>query len=166
MKKSIIWQIPLEEFKDIVAKSKSYREVLNAVGLHQPGNYSTLHKRLNAEKIDTSHFSPFNVDGLKLYNKGKKIPHEKLFSENSLHDRKTIKERIISEKLLPYKCSICGQEPFWNNKEMLLILDHKNGLFNDNRLENLRFVCPNCNIQLDTNCGKNKHKVTVNNIAE
>ena len=50
----------------------------------------------------------------------------------------------------PYKCSICGQEPFWNGQTLTLILDHVNGKNHDNRLENLRWVCPNCNQQLDT----------------
>ena len=38
---------------------------------------------------------------------------------------------------------------------MSLILDHVNGVRNDNRLENLRIVCPNCNATLDTHCGRN-----------
>ena len=39
---------------------------------------------------------------------------------------------------------------------MILIIDHINGVWNDNRIENLRLVCPNCNSQLETHCGKNK----------
>jgi uncharacterized protein with PIN domain len=63
----------------------------------------------------------------------------------------------------PYICSICGLEPVWQDKELTLILDHINGINNDDRLENLRWVCPNCNQQLDTTNGKNKrhseHKI-------
>jgi len=47
-----------------------------------------------------------------------------------------------------------GEE--WNGKKMSLILDHINGVWNDDRIENLRIVCPNCNAYLDTHCGKNK----------
>ena len=36
---------------------------------------------------------------------------------------------------------------------MALILDHINGVANDNRLENLRIVCPNCAATFDTHCG-------------
>jgi hypothetical protein len=41
-------------------------------------------------------------------------------------------------------------------KKMSLILDHINGINNDNRIENLRIVCPNCNATLDTHCRGNK----------
>jgi hypothetical protein len=41
---------------------------------------------------------------------------------------------------------------------MSIILDHINGVHNDNRIENLRIVCPNCNATLDTHCGKNKFR--------
>ena len=59
-----------------------------------------------------------------------------------------------------YICDICGQEPVWKDKPLTLILDHKNGINNDDRLENLHWVCPNCNAQLDTTNGKNiKHGV-------
>lgn len=53
-------------------------------------------------------------------------------------------------KYTSYKCSICGQEPIWQNQPMSLILDHINGHNKDDRLENLRWVCPNCNSQLPT----------------
>lgn len=44
---------------------------------------------------------------------------------------------------------------------MSLILDHINGVYNDNRLENLRIVCPNCNATLETHCGRHNSKVTL-----
>ena len=48
------------------------------------------------------------------------------------------------------------------NKKISLILDHINGVHNDNRITNLRFVCPNCNATLDTHCGKNKKHEKIN----
>ena len=57
-----------------------------------------------------------------------------------------------------YKCSICGQEPFWNGKELSLTLDHINGDNHDDRLENLRWVCPNCNSQLETTGSRNPNR--------
>ena len=57
-----------------------------------------------------------------------------------------------------YKCSICNLEPFWNGKKLTLILDHINGKNNDDRLNNLRWVCPNCNQQLETTGTKNPNR--------
>lgn len=49
-----------------------------------------------------------------------------------------------------YKCSICDLEAKWQGKDLTLILDHINGDNHDHRYENLRWVCPNCNQQLET----------------
>jgi 5-methylcytosine-specific restriction endonuclease McrA len=64
-----------------------------------------------------------------------------------------LKRRLISESLLENKCSIqeCGLTE-WCGRPIVLVLDHINGVNNDNRLENLRFLCPNCNSQQDTFC--------------
>ena len=59
------------------------------------------------------------------------------------------------EGLIPYYCSVCKIEPMWQSKSLTLVLDHINGSNNDNRLENLRFVCPNCDSQLPTFKSKN-----------
>lgn len=86
----------------------------------------------------------------------KKYSFEQTFCENSQVGRTSIKKRIIRDKLLPYECVSCGAQPFWNEKPLVLVLDHINGISNDNRLSNLRFMCPNCNSQQDTFAGKNK----------
>lgn len=78
-----------------------------------------------------------------------------MFTENSHIDRSSIKYRLIKRKLIPYKCEICGLEHNWNNQEIVLVLDHKNGISNDHRLDNLRFLCPNCNSQQSTFAGRN-----------
>ena len=51
---------------------------------------------------------------------------------------------------------MCGNDGNWNGSKISLILDHINGVNNDNRLDNLRFVCPNCNATLDTHCKGSK----------
>lgn len=79
-----------------------------------------------------------------------------LFVENCKHRRKSVKLTIIRDGLIPYKCSECGLTDSWNNKSITLQLDHVNGINNDNRLKNLRFLCPNCHSQTETFCGSNK----------
>jgi hypothetical protein len=85
-----------------------------------------------------------------------KYPLESVLVENSTYARHALKKRILEHKLIAYICSCCGIEPFWNGNPMPLILDHINGVNNDNRIENLRFVCSNCDTQLDTYKSKNK----------
>ena len=87
-----------------------------------------------------------------------KYPEDQIFVENSTYARHSIKARIRAKNLIEYKCACCGIGPLWRGKEMPLILDHVNGINNDNRLENLRFVCSNCDSQLPTYKSKNRKK--------
>ena len=68
-----------------------------------------------------------------------------------------LKKQLVKEKLLEYKCSICSLKE-WLNQPISLQLDHINGIRNDHRLENLRFLCPNCHSQSETYAGRNKRK--------
>ena len=82
-----------------------------------------------------------------------------VFVENSTYARHKLKERIIKQNMIPYECGCCSIGPEWNGKPMPLILDHINGVNNDNRLDNLRFVCSNCDSQLDTYKSRNRKRV-------
>ncbi|MGB9177730.1 MAG: HNH endonuclease [Pyrinomonadaceae bacterium] len=66
-----------------------------------------------------------------------------------------IRKRLISEGLKKAACEVCKRKS-WMGKPMPLQLDHINGQRSDNRLKNLRVLCPNCHAQTDTYCGKNK----------
>jgi len=70
-------------------------------------------------------------------------------------NRASVRRVIIKDGLLPYECSECDISE-WNDKKLALHLDHINGKNGDHRLENLRFLCPNCHSQTDTYTGKNK----------
>jgi 5-methylcytosine-specific restriction endonuclease McrA len=85
-----------------------------------------------------------------------KITNEDVFIENSSYARHLIKKRIIEHKLIEYKCKCCGLTDIWNNKKISLQLDHINGVNDDHRLQNLRFLCPNCHSQQDTYASKNR----------
>lgn len=90
---------------------------------------------------------------------GERRLDEDVFVENSTYARHRLKERIIKQELIPYECSVCGMPPEWQGKPMSFVLDHINGINNDNRLENLRFVCHNCDSQLPTYKSRNIRKV-------
>lgn len=132
-----------EELESIVNKSNSLREVILKLGYSTASgkNSETLKNRLKKYNISIEHFS-----------RGKKSKRtiENIFCENSTATQSTLRRWYIKGKYTEYKCSICGQEPVWNNKDLTLILDHINGKNNDNKLNNLRWVCPNCNQQLET----------------
>lgn len=83
---------------------------------------------------------------------------EEVFVENSTYARHNIKRRIIQKKLLEYKCFECNLDGEWNGKPLSLQLDHINGVNNDHRIKNLRFLCPNCHTQQDTYAAKNINK--------
>ena len=99
-------------------------------------------------------------------NDQKSISDSDLFCENSKHPRNVLRNRIIKNNLIPYKCAICGTTE-WLGRNLSLELDHINGINNDNRLENLRFLCPNCHSQTITYGSKNqKTTETEYNISE
>ena len=128
-----------------VHSEETKRKVSESLKGNQPWNTGTNLSEEHKQKI--AH-----------YNTGKirpRISDADAFIENSGLARHLIKKRIIRDKLLEYKCSCCGLGDSWNGKTLSLQLDHINGINNDHRLENLRFLCPNCHTQQDTYAAKN-----------
>lgn len=100
--------------------------------------------------------------GNKPWNLGKrtgpreKISLKKVMVQHSTYARHSLKKRLIAEGIIKYECKICQLGPIWRGKPMMLILDHINGVSDDNRRKNLRFVCSNCDSQLPTYKSKNR----------
>jgi HNH endonuclease len=139
-----------------VAQAYSYSDVLRALGLRAAGgNHATIKRVVARLQLDTSHFDPHR--GKRDWNTMFRpaIPLEKVLVKDSTYSRRMLKKRLYAEGLKQRFCELCGQGESWNGATMALILDHVNGVHDDNRLSNLRIVCPNCNATLDTHCGKN-----------
>jgi Zn finger protein HypA/HybF involved in hydrogenase expression len=120
-------------------------------------NAAGLSKAYAEGRRDCSQF-----DGKRDSNKGKSlISNDSVFVEGGTQATEFLKTRILKDSLLSHKCSECDLGSEWNGKPIVLELDHVNGVNNDNRLENLRFLCPNCHSQTPTfrgrgNTGKTK----------
>ena len=152
MRVSKVYQVSDEEFRQIVVNSMSYSECLRKLGLTTKGGSSTdiLKKRIEELQCSTDHFGQ---TGNPNYHKHEL---EDILVEHSAYANiSSLKNRIINAGLLEYKCAICGLTE-WNGKPLSLQLDHINGVHDDHRLENLRFLCPNCHSQTETYSGKNK----------
>lgn len=151
MKVSLLDSYSDTEFETIVTNSKSYADCMKHLGyITNSGNVlMRVRERIKKLNIDTSHFGSTE-------NKVKRTKENVFIKDATCAG--TVLRRFYLKENLDYKCAICDQEPFWKGKPLIMILDHINGIHTDNRLENLRWVCPNCNAQLETtNRNKTKH---------
>ena len=144
-----------EQLRSAIESSGSIRQVLSKLGLKEAGgNYETIKRRISKLNINTSHFhGQAHLKG-KTHDYTKK-PIEFYLTENSHHQSYKLKYRLISEGIKEHKCECCGITE-WMGRQTPIELDHINGNHYDNRLPNLRLLCPNCHAQTETYRGKNK----------
>jgi 5-methylcytosine-specific restriction endonuclease McrA len=110
-------------------------------------NIITLKKILDKHKIDYSNF--INANKSHKYTIPKRAINEYLKKDCEYRiSTNHLKIRLLKEKIKEYRCEKCGNTE-WNGKEIPLQLHHINGDSNDNRLENLQILCPNCHAQTD-----------------
>lgn len=142
-----------EELITLLKQSSSLKQFIKKLGYKSTSDdvYNLVKEELSYRKINLDNFNLKNI-------KKTKLKEEDILKENSNVDQSTLRKYILKNNLLEYKCSICSLPPFWNNNPLILTLDHINGENHDNRIENLRWICPNCDRQLPTFGGKNQKK--------
>lgn len=136
-----------------VKNSISYAGVLEKLGIKPSGgNYKTLKEFLKHHNIDFSHFKHQGHNKDKIY--GSKRPVEYYLKNNTTIGSCRLKNRLLKENILDYKCSSC-QLKTWLCKPIPLELDHIDGNNTNNSIENLRLLCPNCHALTSNYRGKN-----------
>lgn len=148
---AIVDNFSVEQLQEIVSNSNTLQEVLKKLGYSSVSgaNRKTVQSRLDKYGISTEHFN-------KGISRGITRTPENTFVRNSDATQAVLRRLYIKGNYSPYVCSICGQKPFWNGKELSLTLDHIDGDNTNDVLENLRWVCPNCDRQLNTFGSKNR----------
>lgn len=154
MNKSKLWTD--EQLIRAVRSSRSRRQVLLQLGLAaQGGNYATINRAVKRLDLDTSHWTEQG------WNKGQTIgpkrPLEDYLSNKFPIKSHSLKLRLIREGMFEHRCSVC-KLTHWNELLVPLELEHRNGDSNDNSLENLCLLCPNCHAQTPTYRGKNQRR--------
>jgi hypothetical protein len=147
-----------EQFIEAIKNSLSVASALAQLNLKPAGgNYDAFHKRVKELNIDTSHFTGQGHLKNKPCLWHKEIPLKEILKENVYYNSSSLRKRLIKEKIFEPKCSCCSLD-VWLDQPISLELDHINGIKTDNRISNLRILCPNCHAQTPTYRSKNRKK--------
>lgn len=143
-----------------VSFSRSIRQVLNLLSL-QPtgGNYVVIQRHMKRLRLNVSHFlgQGWNV-GLQ-FKPNTIIPLDEILVRKSTYQSHKLKQRLFAVGIKNRACEICGWAEISKDGRIPLELDHINGNREDNRLENLRILCPNCHSLQSTHRGRNRGRV-------
>ena len=136
-------------FREVVAANTNVSSCLRKLGKPvSSAMYLSFWRHCDKLGLDTSHMTTERVER-------KRVTSPGIFVRDSGVSQSTLRKYAIKDGRVKYECVLCGQGDQWRGKTLPLILDHINGVNNDNREENLRFLCPNCNFTLDTHGSKN-----------
>ena len=161
---SCIYKINEEDFKKIIIESYNYSDAIRNCGYTNVGNTRILKERIQELNLDTSHFIKNNNHTRNFIKKS----NDKIFTENSKHSRSLVKRRLIEDFKWEWKCNSCNRTEWCSRttdnkpQKISLELEHINGINNDNRIENLEFLCPLCHSYTSTWRTKNKKKIEPN----
>jgi hypothetical protein len=126
--------------------------VIRTLGLSDsPGHYKPVRAAIERLGLDASHIKG-KAHGTA---RGSRIELSEVLVKGRYSSSVHLRRRLIKEGLLQPVCALCSMGDSWNGKPLVLQLDHENGDPSDNRIENLRMLCPNCHSQTNTYTGRN-----------
>ena len=148
--------ISLEELEVAVATSRSIAEVARRIGLslNNGQTYRRIHTLIERYRLDTSHFTGQGWSKGEAIESGAARPLDELLVTGRHYQSSSLRRRLIREGRKAPVCEGCGRTT-WLDQPIPLELDHRNGDRLDNRIENLRLLCPNCHAFTDSYRGRN-----------
>lgn len=136
--------------RSAVSRARCLAEAIRLLGdVPTPVTYRRLKRGLARHDVDTSHFSTTAQQGGRA-----REPLDRLLTTKRRTSSGTLRRRLIREGRREHVCEECGARR-WRGQPIPLELDHVNGDRSDNRLENLRLLCPNCHALTPTYRGRN-----------
>lgn len=153
-----IYKLLDEQFVELLKNSSTISEVLFKLGYSVKGNswgFAKIRQRMSDLNLDGSVFK--GKSPITKYGSLHKVNASDILKPNCKHARSVLRRYVIKNNLIPYRCAICGCVE-WQGRTLSLELDHINGINNDNRIENLRFLCPNCHSQTTTYGSRNQQR--------
>jgi hypothetical protein len=152
-----LWTI--KKLRQEARTARSYRDLLIRLGLKPAGgNYAQILKALKTYKINLPRYKGAGWNrGLR----GLGIPRltmAEILKPHSTYQSFKLKKRLFADGLKRARCENCGWAKQSRDGRIPLELDHRNGDRYDNRLSNLRILCPNCHSLQPTHRGRNINK--------
>lgn len=148
-----------EDLEAAVRESTTIRQVLTRLNLRPAGgNYSQIKRHIRVTGLDMSHFTGQG------WSRGRTLPRSRarslaeVMTADSDYQSHSLKLRLFAAEIKPRHCEECGWATVSDDGRLPLELDHVNGNPRDNRLENLRVLCPNCHSLKPTHRARNRRR--------